>query len=197
MDTLTAMLTRRAYGRLSAPAPSAVEIRLLLEAAAAAPDHGALRPFRFTVLQGETQDAFGVVLEAAYRKRCRAAQLEPDAAKAAKERAKLGRAPLVIVVAAARQSSEKIPWADQRDAAVASAMSIVLAAHALGYGAIWRTGTPCDDDDVKSAIGRAPDDAIVGFIYIGTIDQPKAAKPIDLDGLIAKFPISVSPSAKV
>ena len=60
----------------------------------------------------------------------------------------------MIVVAAARQPSAKIPWVDQRDAAVAAAMNILLATHALGFGGMWRTGENCDDE-IKLALGRA------------------------------------------
>lgn len=149
MDAIQALRTRRSYGRLTEPAPSDDELRTLLEAAAAAPDHGELRPFRFTVLRGAGMDAFGEVLEEAYFRRGSDRGQAPVPAKAQKERTKLGRAPHVIVAAAVRQPSEKIPWVHQRDAAVAAADNILIAAHALGYGAMWRTGDPCEDDYVK------------------------------------------------
>ena len=44
----------------------------------------------------------------------------------------------------------------------------MLAAHALGYGAMWKTGEPAYDARVKEAIGLLASDAIVGFLYIGT-----------------------------
>lgn len=182
-----ALRTRRSYGQLVEPAPSDEQIHSILEAAAASPDHGALRPVRFTLLRGATLDSFGAVLESAYVTRCHARGEAPDPAKAERERAKLHRAPLVVVVSAARQSSEKIPWVDQRDAAVAAAMALLLAAHAHGYGAMWRTGDVCDDEQVKQALGRATNDAVVGFIYIGTPLRPKEPRQIDLEGLVEEF----------
>jgi nitroreductase len=44
----------------------------------------------------------------------------------------------------------------------------MLAAHAQGYGAMWRTGEPAYDPGVKQALGLEPTDAIIGIIYIGT-----------------------------
>ena len=93
----------------------------------------------------------------------------------------------MIVVAAVPQSSESIPWSDQRDAAAAAAMSILIAAHALGYGAMWRTGDICEDADVKCALGINSEAAIVGFIYIGTISTIKEPKTADMEGLVGEY----------
>ena len=66
METLDAIRTRRSYGRLTEPAPTEEHLRQMLEAAVAAPDHGELKPWRFTLLRGPGLDAFGEVLEEAY-----------------------------------------------------------------------------------------------------------------------------------
>src|SRR5439155_27228961 len=105
MEALEALRTRRSYGRLTEPAPSDEELRAILTAAAAAPDHGELRPFRFTLVRGDGMDAFGEVLEGAYLRRCTDTGKAPVPAKAQKERTKLNRAPLVIIVSAVRQPS--------------------------------------------------------------------------------------------
>ena len=187
MDALEAMRTRRSYGRTTEPAPTEEHLRQMLEAAAAAPDHGELKPFRFVILRGAGIDAFGEVLEEAYFRRCTDTGKAPVPAKAQKERSKLGRAPMVIVVAAVRQASDKIPWVDQRDAASAATENLLLAAHALGYGAMWRTGDPCEDDYVKKALGLTHDDAILGFVYVGTPHETKDAKVVSLDGLVSEY----------
>ena len=159
----------------------------MLTLAATAPDHGDLRPFRFTILRGAGMEAFGEVLEEAYFRRCTDSGAAPVAAKAQKERTKLGRAPVVVVVSAVRQPSEKIPWVDQRDAAVAAAENLVVAAHAMGYGAMWRTGAPTEDDYVKKALGLASDDAIVGFIYLGTPHETKEPRAVDVDEYVTEY----------
>lgn len=182
MDTFDAIFGRRSISRLIEPAPSGDDLRRILQAGAAAPDHGELRPWKFTVLAGEAKDAFGQVLADAYLARTPS----PHPAALEKERTKLGRAPLVIVVAAVRQPSDAIPWAEQENAAAAAAQNIVLAATALGYGSMWRTGEPSYDPNVKAALGLSPDDAIVGFLYIGTPreDKAKPAREPNLEGLV-------------
>lgn len=189
MDALDAIFNRRSIGRLAEPAPSDADLTTILEAAAAAPDHGELRPFRFTMLSRDAQDAFGIVLEHAYMARCAESGREPEPAKAEKERTKLGRAPVVVIVSAVDQESEKIPWVEQRDAAVAASQNALIAATALGYGSMWRTGAPVDDPLVKAALGLREKDAIVGFLYLGSI-TPGTEKPPhapDLDGLVLPF----------
>jgi nitroreductase len=189
MDALEAIRTRRSYGRLTEPAPTDEHLRQILEAGAAAPDHGELRPFRFTILRGPGLDAFGEVLEEAYFRRCTDTGKAPVPAKAQKERTKLNRAPMVLVVSAVHQSTEKIPWTDQRDAAVAATQNVILAAHALGYGAMWRTGDPCSDEYVMKALGLDVEDSIVGFVYLGTPYEGKELPPkaVDLDGLVSEY----------
>lgn len=187
MDTIEALRTRRSYGRLSEPAPTGDELRTMLEAAAAAPDHGQLQPFRFTILRGAGKDAFGAVLEEAYLRRCDERGEVAVPAKARKERSKLDRAPLVVVVSAVRQPSDKIPWSDQRDAAVAATEHLLLAAHALGYGAMWRTGAPCEDGHVKQSLGLREDDAVIGFVYVGTPHEQKPAKQVELGPLVTEY----------
>ncbi|MGH9266853.1 MAG: nitroreductase family protein, partial [Acidimicrobiales bacterium] len=59
MDALDAIFARRSIGRLGPPAPSEDELRTILAAATAAPDHESLRPWRFVVLEGAAKDAFG------------------------------------------------------------------------------------------------------------------------------------------
>ena len=190
MNALDAIRARRSIGRLIEPAPSGDDLTAILEAGACAPDHDSLRPFRFTVLQGAGMEAFGEVLADAYVARCEERRVEPDPAKLDKERTKLGRAPMVIVVSAVRRPSEKIPWVEQRDAAVAAAQNMLIAATALGYGSMWRTGDPVYDPRVRAALGFADADEVVGFLYLGTPTEAARKPPNepDLTGLVARYP---------
>lgn len=181
MDALDAIRARRSIGRLVEPAPSGDDLAAILESGACAPDHGELRPFKFVVLEGQGQDEFGTVLADAYLARCERDGVEPVDAKREKERTKLGRAPMVIVVCAIRRESDKIPWIEQQMAAGAAAQNVLLAATALGYGSMWRTGDPAYDSLVKQALGLTDDDAVVGFLYIGTATEAARKPPNEPD----------------
>lgn len=189
MDALDAIFARRSTGRLGGPAPAGADLERILAAAAAAPDHGELRPFRFVVLAGEAKDAFGQVLADAYLARCGAVGVTPTAGQLAKERTKLGRAPLVLVVGAVRRHSDTIPFNEQVAAAAAAAQNTLVAATALGYGSMWRTGDPAYDQRVKAALGFADSDEIVGFLYLGTVPEGAGRPPRvpDLDGLVHRW----------
>jgi nitroreductase len=91
--------------------------------------------------------------------------LPPEAL--AKTRALPLRAPVVIAVGVDKPSEEKVLEIENVSAASAACMNILLAAHALGLGAIWRTGEWARDAKVKKLLGFASDQHIVGFIYVG------------------------------
>ena len=189
MDALDAIASRRSISRLSAPAPGEAELETILRAATCAPDHGTLRPWRFVVLEGEGKDAFGPVLAAATVAEYRDRGVEPEPAKVEKDLHKMDRAPLLIVVACAYQPSAKIPREEQFGAVVAAVQNACLAATALGFGSMWRTGPNATNPHVKAALGLAPEDAIVGFLYLGTIDDDKAKEPNpgSLDGVVTRW----------
>ena len=190
MDAIEVLFARRSTGRLVGPAPAGDALQTILRAAAAAPDHERLRPFRFTVLEGSAKDAFGQVLADAYTARCAAAGTEAVPAKREKERTKLGRAPLVLVVSAVRQPAAGVPWDEQRAAAAAAAQNACLAATGLGYGSMWRTGDPAYDPNVKAALGLDASDAIVGWLYLGSYRDgvAPAANDPSLEGLLLPWP---------
>ena len=198
MEVLDAIYARRSIGRLVEPAPTDAELNQILTAAAAAPDHGELKPWKFIVLRGKPKDEFGKVLEAAAVSRCQAAGTQPTPGQLEKERTKLGRAPLVLVFAAVRKPSDKIPWEEQFAAGAAAAQNALLAATALGYGSMWRTGDPAYDATVKTALGLRAEDAIVGFLYMGSVreDADKPPNRPELNGLVTEWQAEPPNSAR-
>jgi nitroreductase len=173
LDAIEALTTRASPIGLSEPAPDGAALASMLRAAARAPDHGKMRPWRFIVVDGKARQALGDVLAAALKRR------EPDIPEAAldKERNKPLRAPLLVVVAAHLREHKGVPAVEQIVAVGAAAQNILVAAHALGYGGFWRTGAAAYDDTVKDALGLRPGDAIVGFLYLGTPSIPAAPIP--------------------
>jgi nitroreductase len=164
MQTIDALLERRSAKTLSDPAPDDGALELLLECAARAPDHGRLRPWRFIVIRGAARARLGELMADQLRRKLP----ETSAESLERERRKALRAPLIIVVAAVCRAEAKVPAIEQVLAAGAAAQNIMLAAPALGFGAMWKTGDAAYDDSVKVALGLAAADAIVGFLYLGT-----------------------------
>ncbi len=164
MDALELLLERNSAVRLQEPGPDARALDTMFQSAVRAPDHGRLHPWRFIVIAGAERERFGEAMARLLLAR------QPDAPTEVldRERSKPLRAPIIVVVAARIQAHAKIPAVEQLLSAGAAAQNIMLAAHALGYGAMWKTGAPAYDPEVKRMLGLDRDDAIVGFLYIGT-----------------------------
>jgi nitroreductase len=163
MDALELLLSRSSAARLTAPAPSDGAVEQMIGSAIRAPDHGRLRPWKFVVIREHMRARFGDVLAEATRRRM--PETTPEALQ--REREKAMRAPMIVIVVFTPKASANIPVVEQMLSAGAAAQNIMLAAHALGYGAMWRTGGAAYDEDVKRALGLNPGDSIVGFLHIG------------------------------
>ena len=164
MDALELLLTRESALKLTEPAPGEDELQVIFRSALRAPDHGRLRPWHFVVVQTDKREAFGNVMANALRRN--RSDATPEMLQ--REHDKAMRAPLIIVVAARIDRDRKIPPIEQIASAAAAAQNIMLAAHAQGYGAMWKTGAPAYDADVRQALGLMRQDEIIGFLYLGT-----------------------------
>jgi nitroreductase len=183
MSALELLLTRSSAVKLEPPAPSDAERQTIFAAAMRAPDHGRLRPWRFLTIEGAALDRLGELFAASLKRTQPAAPAEA----LARERAKAQRAPLVIVVVARIRTDKAIPEIEQVLSSGAAAQNIMLAAHALGYGAMWKTGGAAYEDAFKSALGLAPSDRIVGFLYLGTRVPGATAPPPDPAGFVTAW----------
>lgn len=171
MELLDAIRTRASAAKLTSPGPTPAHLALMLEAASRAPDHGRLKPWRLIVLDGETRAKFVEAVVEARRNRPPA----PTAEQLQIERDKLGRSPsLVVVGCSVAREQTKIPEIEQVLAAGAAAQNLLLCAHALGYGAMWKTGPAAYDPRVKAAVGLRADDHIVAIMHLGTRVQEKS-----------------------
>lgn len=168
MDAIEAIVRRRSVKRLHEPAPTEEELRIIFGAAMAAPDHRIHRPWRFFLLEGEAKDRFSTVLVEALKQRRLGAGMAVTNADIGTEKAKLERAPIVVVACAVFANDSKAPRDEQLLATGCAVQNLMIAATALGYGTMWRTGEAARDPLVKAALGIANDDEIVGFIYLGT-----------------------------
>lgn len=176
MDALKALQGRQSMAKLSEPAPDEVVLAELFAAALRAPDHAGLRPWRFLLVRGAARQQLGELF-------VRAGQLRDPALSAAqieKLRQAPLRAPLVLVAYSHLQPHPKVPEIEQLLSTAAAVQNLLLAAHALGFAAIWRTGEMAYDPEVHAGLGLQQNDRIVGFIYLGTASTPpRALQPVD------------------
>src|SRR5262249_24519618 len=109
MEAIELLRSRYSASRLGAPAPSAEAVEAMLEAAARAPDHGRLQPWRLIFIEGEARRSFGEVLAASLARR------NPLSGEQAlvREREKALRAPLIVVVTTRYDRSGRVPIVEQ------------------------------------------------------------------------------------
>ena len=178
MDTLLAIQTRHSVKKMKAdPVPRDL-IEKLLTAGNDAPNHHHVRPWRFIVLTGEARSRLGDAMAASQRNR--KADLPPEASD--KTRGLPLRAPALIAVGVDKPADDRTIEIENVCAAAAACENILLAAHALGLGAIWRTGDWAEDPNVKFFLGLAADQHLIGFIYVGYPEGETMARerpPVD------------------
>ncbi|WP_415903143.1 NAD(P)H nitroreductase [Neptuniibacter sp. QD29_5] len=164
MEALELLHNRVSCPVLNEPGPTEEQLKNIYQAALRAPDHGALRPWRFLSVQGEARAKLGEL--------CLRGALANDAelpdAKQDKIRAMPLRAPCMLVVIAAVKDSPKIPVLEQEVSAGCAAQNMILAAYAQGLGAMWRTGDMAYNSVVREGLGLTEQETIIGYIYLGT-----------------------------
>ena len=174
-DAVDLLKSRRSIKprEMSGPGPSPAELETILTIGARVPDHGKLTPWRFIVFEGEARVRAGEVIAKVFaRKNPQAQPAEIDV-----EKRRLTDAPLVIGVVSFTRPHPKVPPWEQELSAGASAMNIVTAATALGYGACWLTGWFAFDRDVLDGFGLKPEEKLAGFIHIGKASKPSEDRP--------------------
>ncbi|MGB0661115.1 MAG: nitroreductase family protein [Mangrovicoccus sp.] len=179
-DVLDFLLTRRSRPAklLSAPAPSAEDLREILTAAARTPDHGKLEPWRFIVLEEPAlQRLSGLVVDLSEAR----GMGEDDYAK---QRDMYARGPLAVAVIASPKAS-KIPEIEQLYSAGAACLALLNAALAAGWGANWLSGWASHDPEFLSkGLGLETHEKVAGLIFIGSteVTPPERPRP-DLDAI--------------
>lgn len=171
---LDAVLSRRSHSRVGEPAPSHEALLPLVAAASRAADHGSLHPWRLIEVRGDARDALGAALVKAVSVEGR------DAEKLA---AKPLRAPLLVALVAARREGHKVPqWEQDATAAgVAHALSLLL--DEAGWGVIWRTGPHTRAEEVRRLHRLAPNEELLGWLYVGTPERGDGSpkRPLDAE----------------
>ena len=173
-QTLDLLLSRRSGSAktMKGPGPNADELRRILAAGVRVPDHGKLTPWRFIVFEGEGRARMGEILA-----QCIAGERDTSPERVEQERNRFMRAPVVIGVVSRIREQIPIPVWEQELSAGAVCMTIVLAAHAMGFVANWITEWYAYDRRVLDTLGLEPFERIAGFVHIGSSSEPRIDRP--------------------
>ena len=162
---------------------SDADLDAILTAGLRVPDHGALKPWKLVVLQGDIRKTLDeeVILAEFMR-------ANPDAEDKfiAIETARLQRAHTVIAVLSSPVEHPKIVEWEMALSAGAVCTTLLYAAQSMGYAAQWLTEWYAYNDAMLTRLGGVVGhDRIAGFIYIGEkVKDPMERTRPDLDEVV-------------
>ena len=163
--------------RLGAPGPSVAELAQILSAAAHAPDHGQLVPWRFVLVPEASRTPLADVFAQALLERDPAATAE----QAEQAREKAYRSPvLLLAVVDAERGDADIDLAERTVSAGCAVQNMLLMATAQGYGSALTSGKALKADSLRALFQLAPSELALCFVSIGTVLSRKAvrARPV-------------------
>jgi len=160
--------------RLHAPGPDARALARIVEAAAHAPDHGLLRPWRFVLIPQERRADLGEVFAEALAER------DPgcgeDALATARDKAQ--RAPcLLVAVLRDDPAAKAIPVAEKLVSLGCALQNLLLAAGVAGFATGLASGAAMDVPGMRRLLRLAPHERAICFIGLGTAALEKPPRP--------------------
>lgn len=156
--------------RLVEPGPCPNQLAQIFRAAAAAPDHGLLTPWRFVVVPAHCRARLAEVFALALIDR------DPSATLAQIEAArdKAYRAPLLMLAVARLGPCESgIPVLERMVAVGACIQNILLSAYSLGYGSGLTSGQAMQSQRMATLFALSAGEEAVCFVNIGTVSKGK------------------------
>lgn len=157
------LMTRRSRPprMLGDRAPDRETLQRLLTAAARVPDHGKLEPWRFIVLEPTACKRLAELTNS----RGRELRIDPDRLQKAYDG--FHNAPLIVVVVSSPKHHPMVPEVEQFASAAGVCLSLVNAALAAGWGAVWLTGWRANDRPfLTQGLQLFPHETVAGYVHI-------------------------------
>ncbi|MTT33169.1 nitroreductase [Terrilactibacillus sp. BCM23-1] len=180
MDIFEAIKTRRSIGKVKQDViPPKEHIEQILDSARWAPNHFKTEPWRFTVLTGNGRKKLGDVYGKINISNLPENATEEDKTKAyEKGVSKALRAPVVIIIHVEPSSKEKVKDIEEIEATACAVQNMLLTTHALGLGAVWRSGDPAYTNIMNQAFDVEEPGQVLGYLYLGyPLDDMKKSQP--------------------
>jgi nitroreductase len=182
--TIDEIIARRSVSprRLVDPGPNPEQVRAMIEAACAAPDHRRLRPWRFILIRNNKRIKLANLFEASARETH--GTLNVDQTERAREKAFNG-ACLIAVVGVIRDDVPDVPPHEQWVSVGAAVQNILLTAMSFGFGSMIVSGDKVTTRALQKGLGLSAIEQLLGFVAVGTVSkQPAAAdRPLAEDVL--------------
>lgn len=167
--------------RLAAPGPDAAHLQQILGAAASAPDHGQVRPWRFVLVPENARSALAQAFGDALLERD--AQALPEQIEQAQEKAY--RSPcLMLAVVSTDCGDPDIDMAERLISTGCAVQNMLLLATALGYGSALTSGKALKSSSLRRLFGLGDGEHGLCFISLGTVQSRKLSprlRPVPAD----------------
>jgi nitroreductase len=179
---LETILTRRSAPGWLPDEPDRETIDRLLDAANRAPNHGLTQPWRFFVLRGDARLAYAAAVAEDQISDHLGKQLPTpdgwdDQCRQAAAHSFL-RAPIVVAVYSVSAQRPNLPDWEELCATAAAVQNFLLAAHAFGLGAAWKSRA-CPLPGAAKFLGLPDHAQLAGHILLGYADPAVPLKPKD------------------
>ena len=177
MEVNQAIETRRSVGQVKQdPVPREI-VEKILESAVHAPNHRLTEPWRFHVFTGKGRGELARARAEVARILAEAEGEEEEfaAGRISRERKKVFRAPVVIVVIS-KGGRDEVETLENYAACAAAVENMQLTAHSLGLGTIWRTGPVAYHPYMREFFGLENGDKIVAHLYLGYPDVTERSR---------------------
>mgnify|MGYP000511776692 CR=1 FL=1 len=160
--------------RLVAPGPDAAELAQLFQAAAAAPDHDMINPWRFLIIPEHKRTDLGDLFAAALLERDPSASTEQ--LEQARDKARRSPLLMVLIVDAAKGDPE-IDMHERVLSAGCAVQNFMLLANAMGYGTGLTSGKALKAQSFRSGLQLKRSEHAICFLNVGTVSSRKPFKP--------------------
>jgi nitroreductase len=181
LEVREAIESRRSVGRVKPDPVPKETVEKILESAVHAPNHKITEPWRFHVFTSKGRGEFARARAELARIQAEAEGEEGEyvAGRVSRERKKAFRAPVVIAVIS-KGGRDEVETLENYAACAAAIQNMQLTAHALGLGAMWRTGLAAYHPYMRDFFGLEVGDKIVAYLYLGYPDmseRPRRREP--------------------
>lgn len=159
--------------RLVEPGPDEDQVRLMFVAAAAAPDHGEIRPWRFVLVPPDKRVLLADVFAQALIERDAGATAE----QIDKAREKAFRAPfLALAIARLGPCEPDIDPLERMVSLGAAIQNFLLCAHSLGFGSGLTSGQALRSTPLRQLFQMSDGEQAVCCINVGTVSKRKPTR---------------------
>ena len=160
--------------RLVEPGPDTAQLERIFSAAATAPDHGRLCPWRFIVVPTSERHRLAEMFASSLKERDGMAS--EDEINRAREKAY--RAPLLMLMAVdATRGDSLIDFNERLISAGCALQNMLLMATAIGLGSALTSGKALKSNGLRTLFQLSSSESALCFVSIGTVQSRKPAVP--------------------